>query len=113
LDKASKTLENLTAPQPQLPIGYQRLSSNPFLVGKEINLDSSLAHPALLEHESLVSVPDQSLVEKSIDLALPSVVHYVPEESGDHTALVLLVSLDSHELKRDTPILVVQQSPSL
>ena len=62
MDKASKILENLTAPQPQLPIGYQRLSSNPLLVGKEIDLDSSLTCPALPERDSLVSVPDQPLV---------------------------------------------------
>ena len=58
MDKDSKVLENLTALQPQLLVGYQRLSFNPLLVGKEIELDSSLAHPALPEHESLVSVPD-------------------------------------------------------
>jgi len=49
MDKASKVLENLAAPKPQLPVGYQRLSSDPLPVGKEIELDSSLAHPALPE----------------------------------------------------------------
>ena len=49
MDKASNVLENLEAPQPQLHVGYQRLSSDPILVGKEIDLDSSLAYLALLE----------------------------------------------------------------
>jgi len=72
MDKASKVLENLTTPQRQLPIGYQMISSNPLLIGKEINLDSSLSHPALLENDSLLSVPGQPLVKKSVDLASPS-----------------------------------------
>ena len=55
MDKASKVLENLVAPQPQLPIGYQRLSFNPLLVGKEIDFNSFLAHRALSEHDSFVS----------------------------------------------------------
>ena len=107
MDKASKILENLTAPQPQLPVGYQRLSSNPLLVGKGIDLDSYLTHPALLEHDSLVSILDRPLVEKSVDLAPPLVVHFVLEESSGHTTHVLLVSSDSHESKSDPPILVV------
>ena len=69
MDKDSKILENLIAPQPQLHVGYQRLSSDPLLVGKEIDLDSSLSHPALPKHDSLVFFPDQPLVEKSVDLA--------------------------------------------
>lgn len=104
MDKASKTLENLTTPQLHLPIGYQRLSSNPLLVCKEIDLDSSLSHPALLEHDSLVSVPNQPLVEKGVDLAPPLIVHSVPEESGDQSTHVLLISSYSHELKSDPPI---------
>jgi len=35
MDKASKILENLVTPQFQLLVGYQRLSSDPILVGKE------------------------------------------------------------------------------
>lgn len=49
MDKASKVLENLATPQPKLPICYQKLSSDPLLVGKEIDLDSSLARLALPE----------------------------------------------------------------
>ena len=112
MDKSFEVLENLTAPQPQLPVGYQRLSSNPLLVGKEIKLDSSLSHPTLPERDSLVSIPDQPLVEKSVDLVSPPGSHSVLEESGDHTARVLLVSSDYHESKGDPPILVVQESPS-
>ena len=112
MDKASKVLEKLTAPQDQLPVGYKRLSSNPLLVGNEIDLDSSLAHPALLEHGSLVFVPDQPLVKKSVNLAPPSVVHSIPKESNDHTTHVLLISLDSHESKSGPLIPVVYESPS-
>jgi len=62
MDKASKVLENLTASQPQLPIGYKRISSNPPLIGKDIDLDPSIAHPTLPEPNSLVSILDQPLV---------------------------------------------------
>ena len=48
-----------------------------------------------------MSIPDQPLVEKSVNLAMPSVV--VPEESSDHTTHVFLVSSDSHESKSDPP----------
>jgi len=57
-----------------------------------------------------LSVPNQPLVEKSVRLSPPSIDHYVLEESGDHTAHVLLVSSDSHESKRDPPVPVVQES---
>jgi len=53
MDKAFNVLENLTAPQPQLPISYQRLSSDPLPVGKQIDLNSPLVYPNLLEHDSL------------------------------------------------------------
>jgi len=111
MDKASKVLENLAAPQPQLHVGYHRLSSNPLLVGKEIDLDSSLAHPALLKRDSLVSAPNQPLVRKSVNLATPSTDHYILKESGDYIAHVLLISSDSHESKSDPPVPVVQESP--
>ena len=75
-------------------------------------MDSSLAHTALPEQDSLMSVPETPLVEKSVDLVSPPVSHSVPEESGDHTAPVLLVSSDSHESESDPPIPVVQESPS-
>ena len=93
MDKASIVLENLAVPQPQLHVGCQKLSSDPLPVGKEIDLYSSLSHPALPERDSLVSVPSQPLVRTSVDLAPYSVVHSIPEESSDdHTAHVLLVS---------------------
>jgi len=112
MDKASKVLEKLVAPQPQLLIGYQRLSSDPLPVSKEIDLNSSLVNPTLLEHDYLVSILDQPLVGRSVDLALPLVAHSVPKESGDHITYVLLVSSDSHESKSDPPIPIVQESPS-
>lgn len=112
MDKSSKVLEDLTAHQPQLLVGYQRLSSIPLPVGKEIDLDSSLTHPSLPEHNSLVLVPNQPLVGKSVNLVLKLATHFVPEEHSDHTTHVLLVSSDSHESKSDPPIPVVQESPS-
>ena len=76
-------------------------------------MDSSLAHPALPEHDSLISLPNQPLVEKSVELALPSIIHSVYEESSDdHTAHILFISSDSHESKSDPPIPIVQGSPS-
>lgn len=59
-----------------------------------------------------MSIPDQKLVEKSVDLSSPSIVHYIPEDSGDCTAHVLRVSSDSHESKSDPPVPFVQESPS-
>ena len=112
MNKASKVLEDLVASQPELLVGYHRLSCNPPPVGKEIDLESSLAHPALHEPASLVSISDQPLVGESVDLVSPPVVHSVPKESGDHTAHLLLVSSDSHESKNDPFVLVVQESPS-
>jgi len=47
MDKASFVLESLTASSPQLPNGYQRLSSDPLPIDKEIDLDSSLVCPPL------------------------------------------------------------------
>lgn len=111
-DKASKFLEILATPQPKLLVSYQRLSSNPLPVGKEINLDSSVSRPTLPEQDSLVSIPNQPLVEKSVDFTLPSIFHSILGESGGHAAHVLLFSSNSHELKSDPPILVVQESPS-
>ena len=112
MDKASKVLGNLTAPPPQLPIGYQRFSYNPLLVAKEIELDSYLAHLALLEPDCLMFVPNQLLVKESVGLVLPPIVHSILEEHNDHIAHVLLILSDSPESKSDPPILVVQESPS-
>ncbi len=75
-------------------------------------MDSSLTHHALPKNDSLTSIPNQPLVEKSVDLDLPLVFHSILEESGDHTAHVLLISLDYQESKSDPPILIVQESPS-
>jgi len=92
MDKASIVLESLIASSPPLPIGYQRLSSYPLPVDKEINLDSSLVHPSLPKASYSQPILDQSLVKKSVDLDSPPVVHSVPEEHHDYTAHVLLVS---------------------
>ena len=82
-----------------------------YLVNK-IDLDSSLSRLALHERDSLVSIPNQPLVEKSVDLVPSLVDNSILEESDDHTAHVLPISSDSHELKSGPPIPVVQESPS-
>jgi len=112
MDKSSQVLENLTTPQPQLPIGYHYLSFDPLLVGKEIDLVSYLVCLTISERDSLVSIPNQPLVEKSVDLVPPPIAHSIPEEGGDDTAHVLLVSSDFHESKSDHSISFVQESPS-
>jgi len=112
MDKASAVLKNLTIPSPQLPVGYQRLSFDPLSIEKEIDLDSSLFHPALPKLGCIMSVSDQPLVGKSVELVSPPVVHFVSEEHNDHTAHVLLILSNSHESKSDPPIPADQESPS-
>ncbi len=112
MDKDSNILENLAAPQPLLHVGYQKISSDPLPVSKEIDLDSSLVCRSLPKCDCLVSILGQPLVEKSVDLVPPPFYHYVMEESGDHTSHVLLTSLDSHESKSNPPIPVIEESIS-
>lgn len=69
MDKYSTILENIIAPQPQILVGYQRISFDPLSVDKEIDLDSSLACPAVSEQDSLMTIRNHPLVEKSVDLA--------------------------------------------
>jgi len=112
MDKASAILESLTASSPQLPVGYQRISSDPLPIDKEIDMDSSLVHPPLPEPGCAKPVPDQPLVGESFDLGSPPVDHSVSEERHDHTAHVLLVSFDFPEFENDLPIPANQESPS-
>ena len=109
MDKASAVLENIIASSPQLPVGYQRLSSNPLPIDKEIDLYSSLIHPPLSEPGCAKPVPDQPLVGESVKLGTPPVDHSISEEHHDR---VLLVSSDSPESKNDSPIPVDFESPS-
>ena len=109
MDKASVVLESLTTSSPQLPVGYQRLSSDPLAVDKEIELDSSLVHPPLSELGCAKPIPDQPLVGESVDLGSPLFDHFVSEECHAH---VLLVSSDSPEFEIDPPIPADQESPS-
>ena len=74
-------------------------------------MDSSLAHPPPLDSDSIVSIPDQSLVKESVGLVSPPVVHSVPKEHNYHIAHVLLISSDSPESKNDPPILTDQEIP--
>ena len=56
------------------------------------------------------SVPDQKLVEKSIDLT-PSVVHQVfSVEIGSHPPHFLLVSSDSSDLEKYSPVPISQEA---
>jgi len=111
MDKASGVLESLTAPSPQLPVGYQRLSAaaahSP--VDKEIDLDSSLVRAPLPEPGYAQPVPDQPLVGKGVDSSSPPVDHSVSEEHNSH---VLLVSLDSPEPENGSPIPAAPENPA-
>ena len=109
MDKASAILESITASSPQLPICYQRLSSDPLPADKEIDLDSSLVHPPLSEPGCAKIIPDQPLVRDSVNLGSPPVDHSVLEERHDH---VLLVSSDSPESENDPPIPSDSEGPS-
>jgi len=112
MDKASIVLESLTTSSLPLLVGYQRLSSNPHHVDNEIGLHSSLVHSSLPDPGCVKVVPDQTLVEMSVDLVSPLVVPPIPEEHHDLSAHVLLVSLDSPESKNDPSILTDQEDPS-
>lgn len=94
-------MESLTDFSPQLPVGYQSLSSNPLPIDKEINLDSSLVQVPLPEPSYAKPGPDQSLVSETINLGSPPIYHSVFEE---HHAHVLLVSSDSPESKNDSHV---------
>jgi len=106
MHKASTVLESLTSSSPQLPIGYQRLSSDPL----PVDLDSSLVHSPLSEPSCAKPVLDQPLVGESVDLGSPPVDHSVSEERHAH---VLLISSDSPESKNDPPIPADLEGPSL
>lgn len=78
MDKASAILESLTTSSPQLPVGYERLSSDPLPIDKETDLDPSLVHYALPEPSFVMPVHDQPLVGKSVDLVSSPIVHSLP-----------------------------------
>ena len=69
-----------------------------------IDQKSSLVNPTLFESESHGSILDQPLVEKMVDLVLPSVNRASVVESEPHTAQVLLVSSVSNEMEGNPPI---------
>ncbi|CAA3032931.1 Hypothetical predicted protein [Olea europaea subsp. europaea] len=110
MDKASIVLESITAPSPQLPIGYQRLSAavDCPLVDKDIDSNSSLVQAPLPEPGCAKPIPDQPLVGKSVNLSSPHVDHSVSEEHHPH---ILLISLDSPEFKNDSPIPAAPEVP--
>jgi len=103
MDKASSVLESLTAPSPQLPAGYQRLSTTADHPppDKETDSHSSLVQALLPEPSYTQPVPDQPLVGKGVDSSLPPLDHSVLEKKISH---VLLVSSESPELDRDFAI---------
>jgi len=111
MDKASGVLDSLTAPSPQLPIGYQRLSAavDHSPVDKEIDLDSSLVQAPLPEPGCAPPVPNQPLVGKDVNSSSPPIDHSVSEEHHSH---VLLVSSDSPELENDSPIPAAPENPA-
>jgi len=95
MDEASKELENLAASQPHLPASYRKLSPDPLLIDQK----SCLVNPTLSKSESREFILDQSLVEKMVDLAPPSVNRTFSIESEPHIAQVLLVSSVLNDLE--------------
>ena len=68
-----------------------------------------MVDPSLLEIQIQESILDQPLVMGSVELA-PSKVHQVFSfESGPHTPHVLLVSSDSLDLEKDSPVPIPQE----
>ena len=69
-----------------------------------------MINPAPSEIQIQESVLDQPLVVGSVELA-PSAVHQVfSVESGPHNPHVLLVSSDSSDLEKDSPVSVLQEA---
>lgn len=62
LDEAPKVLENLRASQPWISFGCWKISPNPPLVDKVIDLNPSSFNLTLSKHESYEYVPNQSLL---------------------------------------------------
>jgi len=103
MDRASSVLESLSAPSPQLPVGYQRLSATADHPppDKDTNSHSSLVQTPLPEPGYTQPVPDQPLVGKGVDSSSPPLDHSISEKQTSH---VLLVSSESPELERDFAI---------
>lgn len=112
MEKSSIVLESLTVSSPRLPVGYQRLSSNPLHIDKYIDFDSSLVHPPLFKPCCANPVPDQPLVGESVDLDWPPVDHCVLEDHHDYTTHVLLFLSYSLEFENNPPILANSECPS-
>jgi len=110
MDKASAILESLTAPSPQLPIGYQHLSAavDRSPIYKEIDSNYSLIHAPLPKPGCAKLVPNQPLVGKSVDLSSPP-DHSISEEHNSH---VLLASSDSLESGNYSPIPAAPKNPT-
>ena len=96
MGEASKSLENLTVPQQEIPIGYCKLSPNLPSTNRVIDLISSTIDPTLpLESEIHITQVDDPLVDQVVDSISHSVDPILPVESELHTARVLLVTSDS------------------
>ena len=103
----SKLLDTLSASESCLPIGYQNFSSSPLIFDQVIDRDSSLVNSTLSEGQSPESIPDQSLVEKKVNLILSTVHQFFSIESGPHLSQVLFFSSDSPRLEGDHPISMI------
>ena len=109
MDEASKVLDTLSAYDSSLPIGYRKFSSSPLLVDQVIDRDSSPVNSTLSESQSPESISGQSLVEKKVDLILPTVHQVFSIESGPHLSQVLLVSSASPGPESGPPISMIQE----
>jgi len=111
MDKASSLLESLSTSSPQLPVGYQRLSApvDHSPTDKEIDSNPSLVQAPLPDPGCSQPVPDQPLVDTSVDATSSPIAHSVPEEYDSH---VLLVSSDSPAPEDDSLILAAPENPA-
>ena len=109
MDEAKRVLDNSIVSMPCLPVGYKQLPLSPPLADPTIGQESSLVDPAPSEIQIQESIPDKPLVVGSVELALSTVHQVFSVESGSHTPHVLLVSSDSSELEKDSPVPVLQE----
>ena len=104
MDEAKRVLDNSAISIPCLTASYKQLSLSPPSADPTIGQESSLVDPAPSKIQIQESAPDQPLVVGSVELA-PSMVHQVFfVESGPHTPHVLLVSSDSSDLEKYSPV---------
>ena len=104
MDEAKRFLDKSTISAPCLLASYKQISLSPSPFDSMIGQESSLVDPAPPEIPIQESVPKKSLDVASVNF-IPSMVHQVfSVESGSHIPKVLIVSSDSSDLEKYSPI---------